>query len=122
MCQGEETRGRPRGRGEPRESAGRPAPPWSPRARRRDWPELTLPLGAEKGRAAGLDDAPDALGAIAAGAALALPSVNRPAVLEAAELAVRLDIIAQRRPAPLDRLAEDAADRAGTPPGAGAHA
>src|SRR5260370_33894266 len=78
---------------------------------------LTLPLGAEKGRAPGLDDAADAFGASAAGARLALPAINRPAVLEVAELAIRLDIIAQRRPAGLDRLAENVADRRGEPLG-----
>src|SRR5229473_2216484 len=78
---------------------------------------LALALGAEEGRAAGLDDAPDALGAGAAGAGLALPAIDRPAVLEIAELAIGLDIIAQRRPAGLDRLAENLADRGGEPGG-----
>src|SRR5229473_1757002 len=78
---------------------------------------LALALGAEEGRAAGLDDAPDALGAGAAGAGLALPAIDRPAVLEIAELAIGLDVIAQRRPAGLDRLAENLADRRGEPLG-----
>src|SRR5262249_10839346 len=53
-----------------------------------------LPFGAEKGRAAGLHDAADPLGASAPGARLALPAIDRPAMLEIAEFAIRLDIIA----------------------------
>src|SRR5207244_9884928 len=58
------------------------------------------------------------LGAGASGTRLALLAVDRPAVLEIAEFAVRLVIIAQRRAAGLDRLAEDLAHRLGEPGGA----
>src|ERR1700722_20585929 len=58
---------------------------------------LTLALGAEECRAAGLDDAVHALGTGTARARLALLAVDRPAMLEIAEFPVGLDIVAQRR-------------------------
>src|SRR5260370_15662298 len=58
-------------------------------------PDLALPLGAEEGRAAGLGDAADAFGAIAAGARLALVPIHRPMMLEIPELAIPLHVIAQ---------------------------
>src|SRR6202035_1430951 len=67
---------------------------------------LTLALGAEECRAAGLDDTAHPLGTGTARARLALLAVNRPAMLEIAEFAVGLDIVAQRRAAGLDRLAQ----------------
>src|SRR3954468_17554700 len=54
-----------------------------------------LPFAAIEGRAAGLRDAADALGAGTIRARLAFLAVHRPAMLEIAELAVRLDIVAQ---------------------------
>ena len=56
---------------------------------------LTLLSAAEEGRAAGLNDPADSFRAIAAGARLALAAVDRPAMLEIADFAVRLDIVAQ---------------------------
>src|SRR5579859_8278911 len=77
-----------------------------------------LALGAEKGRAAGLHDAAHALGAGAPRAGLAFAPIDRPAVLEIAEFAVRLHIVAQRRAAGRDRLLEHLADRRGEALGA----
>ena len=73
-------------------------------------PQLALALGAVEGRAAGLDDAAHPLGAIARGARVAFATIDGPAVLEIAELAIGLDIIAQRGAAGLDRLGQDRAD------------
>src|SRR3954454_20403398 len=70
-----------------------------------------LLLGTEERRAAGLDDAAHPLGAGAAGTGLALAAVDRPAMLEIAELAIGLHIIPQRRAAGLDRFAEHIPDR-----------
>src|SRR5439155_26612437 len=68
-------------------------------------------------RAAGLDDATDAAGArqhaVAARAGLPGAVIDGEALLEIAELARGLDVVAQGRPAGLDRLAQDAADRLG---------
>src|SRR5580704_3634802 len=72
-----------------------------------------LLFGAKECRAARLNDAAHALGARATRAGLALAAIDRPAMLEIAELAVGLDIIAQRRTAGLDRLGKHALDRGG---------
>src|SRR5580704_16116299 len=72
-----------------------------------------LLLGAEERRSPGLDDAAHALGAGATGAGFALAAVDCPAVLEVAELAIGLDIVAQRRAAGLDRLGKHRFDGGG---------
>src|ERR1700693_376964 len=64
---------------------------------------LALPLGAEEGRAAGLGDAAHALGASAARTGLAFAAIDRPAMLEIAELAIGLHIVPKSRPASVDR-------------------
>src|SRR5258708_27556494 len=73
----------------------------------------TLFFRTKKRRAARLGDAAHAFGASAAGAGLALLAVDRPAMLEIAELAIGLDIVAQRRSPGLDRLAQHRFDRGG---------
>src|SRR5437764_12763748 len=70
-----------------------------------------LLLGTEERRAAGLDDAAHPLGAVAPRTGLALAAVDRPAMLEIAELAIGLHIIPERRPAGLDGLGEHIPDR-----------
>src|ERR1700738_1906601 len=72
-------------------------------------------LSAEKGRSAGLHDPTHRATAIAAGTGIAFVAIDRPAVLEIPELAVGLDIIAQRGSAGLYRLGQDRADAADQP-------
>src|SRR5579872_518164 len=76
--------------------------------------ESALLARAVIGGAARLDEAPDAAGlghvAIAAGTGLAFPVIDSPAMLEIAELAVRLDIVAQAGAAGGDRFGEDIDD------------
>src|ERR1700693_1094248 len=73
---------------------------WLPR----EWrAALARPLGAEEGRAAGLGDAAHALGASAARTGLAFAAIDRPAMLEIAELAIGLHIVPKSRPASVDR-------------------
>src|ERR1700722_9771918 len=81
---------------------------------------LTLALGAEECRAAGLDDTAHPLGTGTARARLALPTVNPPAMLGIADLAVGWAIFTQRRAAGLDRLAQHRFDRGGELGGTGA--
>ena len=57
---------------------------------------LALPLRAEERRSAGLHDASHTHAAAAAGAGAAFAAVDGPMMLEIAELAVGLDVIAQR--------------------------
>src|ERR1044071_1318324 len=75
--------------------------------------ELSLLFGTEERRAAGLDNAAHALCAGAAGTGIAFAAVDRPAMLEIAELAIRLHVIPQRRSASLDRLPKHIPDRLG---------
>src|SRR5258706_67029 len=76
----------------------------------------TLLSGTIECRRAGLHDpansARDLRIAVAAAAALALPVVDTPAVLEVAEFAIGLYVIAQRRSAGGNRLAENSTQRA----------
>src|SRR5579871_2716990 len=76
--------------------------------------ESALLARAVIGGAARLDEAPDAARpgrvAVAAGAGLAFPVVNPPAMLEIAELAVGLDVVAQAGAAGGDRFVEDVGD------------
>src|SRR5260370_1209985 len=69
------------------------------------------PLQAKEGGEARLHDPLHAFGAAAAGARRAFAAIDRPVMLEIAELAIRLHIIPQRGSAGLDRLAENSADR-----------
>src|SRR5215217_5837228 len=72
----------------------------------------SAPLAARavEGRAARLDEPPHGRAAALGRAALALAVVDPEAVLEIAERAVRLRVVAQRRATGLDRLAQDGAD------------
>src|SRR5215831_5784008 len=72
---------------------------------------LALFFRAIECRAAGLRDAAHALGAGAAGTWLALFPIDRPAMLEIPELAIRLHIVAQRRATGFDCFCQHIADR-----------
>src|SRR5262245_60621581 len=98
----------------------------------RSWMSPSAPLAAAQsagvsalahrtieGRAAGLDDAPDGAGAARRRARLALMVIDPEAVLESAERAVGLAVVAQRRAAGLDRLGQNLADRGDEALGAG---
>src|SRR5712671_3854107 len=101
-----------------RAAAGR-APGERGRGRASAWllSSLALTAGTVESRAAGLDDAADAAGAreraVAARAGLPGAVIDGEAVLEIAELARGLDVVAQGRPAGIDRLAQHATDRLG---------
>src|SRR5579863_1840999 len=75
--------------------------------------DSTLPLGTVKCRTARLDDALDAGAAVAARTAFAFAIVDGEVALEIAELARRVDIIAQARAADRNRLIEHTLDRCG---------
>src|SRR5476651_1207264 len=77
-----------------------------------------LPLCTIESRAAGLHDALDAAAAIATGTGRALVAVDRPLVLEIAELAGGLDVILKARPAGGDGAGQHLADRHDQPFGA----
>ena len=76
--------------------------PWGPTSSERPRPPLALAARAVKGRAAALDDAPDAP---AARAGRPFAPVDREALREIAERAVGADEVAQARAARRDRLA-----------------
>src|SRR5579884_426426 len=68
-----------------------------------------------EGRARALDDAPDRAAAARARTRLALAVVDAEPVLKQAELAVGTAVVAQRRAARLDGIAQHCADRLGEP-------
>src|SRR5438094_23936 len=69
-----------------------------------------LAARAIEGRAAGLDDAADSAAAARPQARLVLTVIDGEAMLKDAKLAIGPSMVAQGRPAGLDRLAEDRAD------------
>src|ERR1700690_921429 len=72
---------------------------------------LLLADGAVEGRTAGLGDPADHPAAARSGAGRAFAVVDRERVLEIAEGAIRLAVIAQSRAPRLDRLLKDRVDR-----------
>src|SRR5258708_21127224 len=81
--------------------------------------KLSLTPGTVEARATGLHDALDAAGrrelAVAARASLSLMLIDPPAMLEIAELAIGLDIVAQGGAAGGDGFAQNIGDGAGQP-------
>src|SRR6516165_12003709 len=71
---------------------------------------LALPLGTEERRATGLHDAAHSFAAVAARAGVPFAAVDGPVMLEVAERAVGLDIIAQRRTSCRNRFGQDGSD------------
>ncbi len=78
-----------------------------------DWSSLPLTGPAIEGRAAALHDALDVAAAAGRRAGLAFAVVDREGMLEIAQRAVGLHIVAQRRSAGGDRIGDDRTDRLG---------
>src|SRR5207245_5108640 len=68
---------------------------------------LALSLRTEVGRSSGLNDAAHLAAAIATRTRIAFVAIDRPAVLEIAELAISLNVVAERRSTGLDGLGQN---------------
>src|SRR5713101_7972765 len=79
---------------------------------------LALSLRTEVGRSSGLNDAAHAAAAIAIGTRIAFVAIYRPAMLEIAELAISLNVVAERGSAGLDGLGQNRSNSRDEPVGA----